>query len=594
MPVPNVLNLSTSNPAEEWKLFRAAYENYEIASGLEEKVLKIRLANLLAIIGTEGFQLYNALPLTADDKSSIMKLLDALEEHISPQTNTIHQRFLFHIAKQEEFEPIDQYILRLRKLVSTCNYGGVASEMIRDKIVFGIRNDALRHKLLTRADLTLAIAISECQLAEATAQQVHDMKHEDTRNDVVNKVRGNQYSKCSHCGGSHERDRNKCPAFGKSCNVCKKSNHFAVVCRSVDSRSKKDKPNKQYKRKPRKIGSIDEVEYESGDSSDELNVIVTNEHNVNKLNKKLMYIDIKFIIDETTMKIIKCFCDTGSSCNVIGLSNLQKILGEDKPKLHKSNVTLKSFSGDVVNTIGSKSLICQTNGARRKLRFQVVDSKQMPLLSATTCQALGIIKMQPINAIESSKAECMQLLDEFADVFEGDGRLQGKVHLEIDETITPVQQHPRRVPVALRNELKELLADLEQRNIVQKVDEHTEWASNCLLLKRKGKMRLCIDPHELNQALKRCQYQIPTIEEVLPELSKAKVFSKLDAKNGFWQLELDDESSRLTTFWTPFGRYRWMVMPFGISSAPEIYQKRQHEVVEGLSGVQVMADDILV
>ena len=104
-----------------------------------------------------------------------------------------------------------------------------------------------------------------------------------------------------------------------------------------------------------------------------------------------------------------------------------------------------------------------------------------------------------------------------------------------------------------------------------------------------NKFRLCIDPAELKKALKRQNYQMPTIEEILPELSNAKVFTLLDAKNGFWQLQLDETSSKMTTFWTPFGRFK--VLPFGVKPAPENFQ---HELLHGLQGVEVIADDILV
>ena len=87
---------------------------------------------------------------------------------------------------------------------------------------------------------------------------------------------------------------------------------------------------------------------------------------------------------------------------------------------------------------------------------------------------------------------------------------------------------------------------------------------------------------------------MPTVEEILPHLSNAKVLSILDAKDGFWQVKLDEESSYLTTFWTPCGRYHWLRMPFRISTAPEEFQRRQHELFKGLPGVTVIADDILV
>ena len=87
---------------------------------------------------------------------------------------------------------------------------------------------------------------------------------------------------------------------------------------------------------------------------------------------------------------------------------------------------------------------------------------------------------------------------------------------------------------------------------------------------------------------------MPTTKEPLPELSKAKVFSVADASNGFWPVKLDEPSSYLTTFWTPFGRYRWLRMPFGIATAPQEFQHRQHELLEGLQGIYQIADDILI
>ena len=85
-----------------------------------------------------------------------------------------------------------------------------------------------------------------------------------------------------------------------------------------------------------------------------------------------------------------------------------------------------------------------------------------------------------------------------------------------------------------------------------------------------------------------------TIEDILVDLKDAKVFSTFDAKNGFWHVMLDERSSYLTTFNTPHGRYRWIRMPFGLSTAPEEFQRRQDQALEGLNGVRVVADDVLV
>ena len=113
--------------------------------------------------------------------------------------------------------------------------------------------------------------------------------------------------------------------------------------------------------------------------------------------------------------------------------------------------------------------------------------------------------------------------------------------------------------------------------------------------KPTGKLRICIDPKDLNKATRRSYYPIPTIDEILPDLREARVFSVFDVRNGFWHVELDEESSLLTTFITPFGRYRWLWMPFGLTSAPEEFRRRQRRVIlENLPGVVAIHDDILV
>ena len=107
-------------------------------------------------------------------------------------------------------------------------------------------------------------------------------------------------------------------------------------------------------------------------------------------------------------------------------------------------------------------------------------------------------------------------------------------------------------------------------------------------------MRVCIDPSDLNKAIQRNHYPLPTIDEVLPTLKDAKIFSLVDAKDGFLQVKLSEQSSYLTTFWTPGGKFRWLRMPFGISSSPEEFQRRLQEALEGPEGISTVADDILI
>ena len=111
--------------------------------------------------------------------------------------------------------------------------------------------------------------------------------------------------------------------------------------------------------------------------------------------------------------------------------------------------------------------------------------------------------------------------------------------------------------------------------------------------KKDGKLRICLDPQDLNRAIQREHYPLPTTEEIATRFHRAKVFTVLDVRQGFWHVPLDEKSSLLTTFNTPFGQYRWKWMPSGISSAPEVFQCHMHEVIEGLQGIKVIADDFV-
>ena len=115
-----------------------------------------------------------------------------------------------------------------------------------------------------------------------------------------------------------------------------------------------------------------------------------------------------------------------------------------------------------------------------------------------------------------------------------------------------------------------------------------------VVVAKPGKIRICLDPRDLNQALQRPNYQMPTLKEILPSLSKAKVFTTLDAKDGFYQIGLDKPSSLRTTFWTPFGCYRYLRMPFPINVAPEEFERRLNEKLADVNGAKILQDDLLV
>jgi len=192
------------------------------------------------------------------------------------------------------------------------------------------------------------------------------------------------------------------------------------------------------------------------------------------------------------------------------------------------------------------------------------------------------VKQAPLTA--------KSVLRDYQDVFKGLEYI-GTSSFVVDSSAIPVQHTSRRIPVALKKEVITKLKDLERRGV--KETAPTEWISNMVVVAKPGKIRICLDPQELNKAIQRPKYQMPTLEELLPKLCEAKIFSTLAAKDGFYQISLDKTRSKLM-FWTPFGHYRYLQMPFGMSLAPEEFERNLQEKLGNLKGVAVIRDDIIV
>ena len=131
--------------------------------------------------------------------------------------------------------------------------------------------------------------------------------------------------------------------------------------------------------------------------------------------------------------------------------------------------------------------------------------------------------------------------------------------------------------------------------MIAKVTKPTEWCSGMVVVPKKGgHVRICVDLTRLNENICRERHILPAVEQTFAQLVGAKVFSKLDANSGFWQISLSPQSHDLTTFITPFGRYCFRRLPFGITSAPEHFQRRMSEMLVGLDGVVCLMDDVLI
>lgn len=151
------------------------------------------------------------------------------------------------------------------------------------------------------------------------------------------------------------------------------------------------------------------------------------------------------------------------------------------------------------------------------------------------------------------------------------------------------------MPIPLLPKVKEKLETLVSMGVIERVEDPTEWCSPLVTVpKFDNDIRICVDLTSLNRSVKRELHPMPVVEHTLGMLNGAKVFSKLDANSGFYQIPLSVDSQRLTTFITPFGRFCYRRLPFGITSAPEHFQRRMEKILEGLPGIAIHMDDVLI
>ena len=573
------------NSLNNWNYFKASWNNYAIATELNKKSNPVQVSTLLSVIGKECYEVYENLPLTVDERKDNDSIISKLTEYFEPQRNIIYERYLFNSATQRSENKIDQFVNELRKLASTCEYGTLSDELIRDRIVIGISDSSMRARLLRESDLTLNRAIDMCRASEQATCQLRELDHDSevvqyTKHNKSNhknnkaqndkKSRGINVTNCQYCGRSHKKGQ--CPAFGKKCNKCKQIGHFGKMC-AIRSKSQE----------------LNMCE-ENSENSDSAYTINSRPHSNTKQYFTVLQVKP---IDSVNMFPMKFQVDSGATCNTMNLHDYKQLT---KIEPLPSKTRLKTYSNTIIKPVGQTTLKCRAGSVVKNVHFEIVKDAPTSLLSGKASEELDLIQFNAEHLLHNVTVELSeeQVVNEYSDVFKGLGKLDAKYHIDIDDSVPAVQCTKRRIPMSVRSALKDKLDDLVDKNIITKVTTPTQWVSNIVCVQRNNKLRICLDPVNLNKAIRRCHYPIATVEEISSNLAKAKVFSVVDAKDGFLQVELDRDSSELTTFWTPHGRFRWLRMPFGLSSSPEVFQRKLDECLEGLENIQVIADDILI
>lgn len=582
-----------------WRSFKQRFLLYLQAMGLDSKPDARKIALLLTVAGPKAVEVYNTFDFTeAEDKDKFDAILLKFDEHCSPKKNETYERYVFRSRMQQLTENFDTFVTDLKLKARTCNFGLLQDSMIRDQIVFGVKDHKVRERLLRETDLTLADAVKICQASELALQHAktfsdgtRDMTQDGATVAVVSKL----MDKRSTVGGKEEKDSNKfkckrcgtvhsprkCPAFGKICNKCKGQNHFAKQCFS--------------KPKQDEMGHVRAVEESSLCDTFFVGMVMEEE----KKSAAPTYADINVVAqDKWTVPLqvngamINFKLDTGAKANLVNEQDLKAM--KVKPHIQPNHKSLKAYNGQPIVTNGKCNLKVKVKGKEHKLMFVVVPEGYDSLLGDKACEKLGLVKrVYQINNCMTDNVH--STVGQYSEVFNGFGALPYTYEIQLKRDATPVVHAPRRVPTPLRDKLKKELDRMVSMGVIKKVEAPTEWVNSMVVVKKpNGDLRVCMDPKDLNVNIKREHYQLPTRDEIISEMTNAKFFSKLDASQGFWQIKLHENSTKYCTFNTPFGRYCFLRLPFGISSAPEVFHRTMEQIIEGIDGVRVYVDDIVL
>ncbi|KAK7105231.1 hypothetical protein V1264_016637 [Littorina saxatilis] len=531
--------LNVKKGCEEWKLFKQMWQNYCIVSRLKDDDVPYSRALFLHTLGQEGLTVYNGLKL--DDNPTVKQIMDAFDDHFIGKRNETYERYVFNKRDQKPNENVEDYIATLRTLANTCNFCECLKDtLLRDRIVLGIQDGPTRKELLQEAELTLEKCVHMCRAAESTSQQLKSLSVSAVDESgaeaysVSHRDRDRNRPKltsCKFCGQAHTWKKELCPAWGKTCKQCQKKNHFALKCTNMA-------------KKKTKLHSIDVCDSDSESDTEQLLAVHSKQQ---EQSQKI--IKAKMIVQGNT---VACQVDCGASVNIIPARHAKDAA------LKETKKNLYVYNGTVLKPLGKTDLCIKNprNGNNYKTEFIVIKENLTPLLGKKLSEEMGLITVNYDNFESVSRVdEKSDVLHDHSDVFsDSQGSLPGVATFTLKDNAVPVISASCRVPHAMTSKVEAELHKLTKEEIIAPVEEPTSWCSRMVVAtKKSGKMRVCIDPRPLNKALKREHYPLPVMEDLLPRLSGAKVFSKLDLRNAYWHVHLDKESSLLTTFQTPFG-----------------------------------------
>lgn len=619
--------LSSSVNLRDFRVWRSSWQDFYRLSSICNLPREDQLAYLRACF-TEDMRAacqhaVGLNPATDDVDLSLNKI----ERYLRLQRNVAVDRVRFEERIQEEGESFDSFLIALKELASDaelCNE--CIDQRLTTRIMSGVRDHETRHKLLAcRPFPSLSQAIDICRSEESARvndealqnsavgdQSVCTVSHQ-RQHGPAGPPLGRPSQSCDRCGRSGH-SRSACWSANQTCFHCGTLGHLSRVCRKKRSGQPETSAQGQPRTsiKPQRLKtSVPQIVVGSLQCT---------------LQAPRIAVEILDSSGSSLGKLDAC-PDSGAEINVMNADTARQ-LGVRKEDLSRPpKMEVAAANGQPMHCTGTFQASVRLYNKAAKVTVHVFEESRGLLLAWYTAKELGILPQhypepvtqshsetfpKNVSPVTTSLPKCEQqqkalrqrLLEEYHDVFtaEGDDELKPMVGppmvIHVKEDAKPFAVRAARpVPYAWRDDVRKQLDSMVQQGIIAPLgDEPSEWCHPMSLVpKSDGSVRICVDLTKLNQFVERPLHPLPTPKEVVTQVPPgARYFATLDAKCGYWQLPLQDDSQRFTVFITPFGRYKFLRAPMGLTSTGDEYCRRGDAALQGLSNHVKLVDDILV
>ena len=590
---------------------------------------------LLSSIGVDTYS--TVCKLAAPRKASEMtfdELVNLLKDHFMAAPSYHRCLCDFMTRKKGRNENVKEYYAELKKLAQRCDFDASFDQRLKEQLLVGVNGEIYFKILLADTFDFKQITSSDLLNKMSTLETAYVTESNDNGNSNVNKVKQSNWKNkqhknkndgnCRRCGKTgHSSD--DCRFKNCECNTCGKRGHISKVCRSKDFPKPKQGEKFSKFKSQGKVNNVNDAEGGFTESFDLLKIFDES----SSINSIKPFVQDLHLGPQNLP--VEFELDSGSGVSTLNKSIVRKLKLKDKP----STKMLFNYDGKRIESIGEVCVDLKYQGTDYgKHSFHIVDDDHVNLAGRDLFKKLNfkilqstssnVIKDNPMNEDDMGKDHLTDSQCTSTNLMYGNSKTEidrsntdascvnknnalsnyktdikkpvvdFKAKIELKDNAKAKYFKPRPVPFHYKKGIESALNDMILNDVIEPIN-HSDWAMPIVpVVKSNGSIRICVDFKYLNANINMEQYPVPLLDEILSEFSDCKYFTKLDLKNAYLQLEVHEESQKYLVMSTHIGMFKYKRLPYGISSAPGIFQRFINELLMGLPKVRGYFDDILI